>query len=1330
MADTTEKVEYIFEGDVSALRKSTTDAISLLKQYGAAIQKTAASTDFKASKTSLSSFTSAVGATITQVNTLVKALNKLGPEAMGTLAPQISNIQDATSTLKDSLEFLDSGLVTTSKDFNELAGYVRESKATFEAAASKAYGMATSFKDLGTLSDTAGAQVKTSMQGASEATNTFADRTAQNIQSYRSTIEKMQALNFASEISAQYDTITKSARESAQAFASMSRQESLSATYGPALGKLIDLSDQGRVKLALLGATMRDQWNSITSVFDPIVSKVQAFKDKASESFQGIAAHASTVAQAFRRIVQGETDADSSANRAAQGHRTLGDSLKSLVSKFKTETEAIDTEDQKLKNKNNTLNKSSKLHNTLSGSVRRLGNFLKREISMLAGSIKIADVVAKSAKQAINYIENLNLFTVAMGDSVEQGKEFVKGMQEIYGMDPSNLYRYTGYFYQLTDAIGMTDKASATMSLSMTKASNDIASLFNVPIEEVVNNLASGMQGMSRAVRKYGMDIRAVTLQQTAANYGITTQVETMSEADRMALRYITMMNQVSNALKQTTDSTDDASKEMGDFARNIETPANQLRIFKEQITQLGRAIGNFLVAPLSKVLPYINGFIMALREAINIVGGLLGVLQETDTTVSTSGATSEIEAIGTAADEAAQKVKNLTAPFDELNVLSESASSGDSILGETLDPKLAEAISNMQLNLDNIRMKANDIRDSLLEAWGLGSNKDSFDVESLKNKLQTIKDLVVSIGIGIAAWKVTSGTLTAIKTLNTLLKSPSYAITIGVTLAIVGITLSSKGLKSAVEKQLNKTNFGEIVAGGLLTTGGSTLLGSKIAAWIATTFKGSAIASALSTAASNLGLGTAGAVGAALGAGISGVIFGLPAYFVGIWDAIQRGLNWLNGLLIPAGSTAATAGIGAIIGACGGPLTAGIGALIGLAVGLVTDGIILVIQHWDDITVFLKNFFTVTIPTMWENFKKEVKNIPEEIRTWWDKVLKPIKDFDWKSFGYTIGKKTGEAVSIICNSFKTFFTITLPEVWDIIKDSFKTFFTKTLPEFFLEKIPALYNTIKNSFRTFFTITLPEAFSDIGDWFIDVGKAIWDGIKKGWDISVQSVGNLATGFLQGFKDALGIHSPSKEFKKVGEYTSEGFYKGFGDLTSLSTQIQKQLIDIKYYVQTFSNETLTVVTNTLLSIAKMFKAMSVASISYIAEIISALDSIPRNITTVHTIVTKELSESSVAKIKSGTKMPMMAGGGVVTSPTIAMIGEGKYSEAVIPLDDSPQMNQLVERIADALDDPDRNPKNAPVNVRVFIGDTEWDAFTYKSAERGKKSVGVQPITTGG
>ena len=461
-----------------------------------------------------------------------------------------------------------------------------------------------------------------------------------------------------------------------------------------------------------------------STLFDGINQKVQSFKDKAAIAFSRVSQLADTCASAFRRNSQ-EADKDKDA------HSGLSSLLDKLTAKFKKTSDTANEAANATKKQGDAAKKATSQNKGLTAALGALsGGFGKVAKAGLAiiGGVKIGEWMGEATKQSINLIENLNLFSVAMGKSLNKGLQFVDAMQEIYGMDPSNIYRYAGYFYQLTDAIGMTDEASASLSLSMTKAANDIASLFNQDIETVVNNLASGMQGMSRAVRKYGMDIRTTTLQQTALAYGITEQVENMSEANRMALRYITMMNQVRNATQQVSKSTKDAGNTVGDFANNIETPANQLRIFKEQITQLGRAIGNFFVVPLGKALAYINGFIMALRMAINFIGSLLGIVQQ-DAQQITAGSdlddtAKSISGIGSAAKDAKKQMDQLVAPFDELNILQEqqadSSSGGGGGLGaDTLDPNLLKALQDMELSLDNIRMKANKVRDAILEFLG-----------------------------------------------------------------------------------------------------------------------------------------------------------------------------------------------------------------------------------------------------------------------------------------------------------------------------------------------------------------------------------------------------------------------------------------------------------------------------------------------------------------------------------------------------------------------------------------------------------------------------------
>ena len=93
-------------------------------------------------------------------------------------------------------------------------------------------------------------------------------------------------------------------------------------------------------------------------------------------------------------------------------------------------------------------------------------------------------------------------------------------------------------------------------------------------------------------------------------------------------------------------------------------------------------------------------------------------------------------------------------------------------------------------------------------------------------------------------------------------------------------------------------------------------------------------------------------------------------------------------------------------------------------------------------------------------------------------------------------------------------------------------------------------------------------------------------------------------------------------------------------------------------------------------------------------------------------------------KSSTKG--FATGGVVTRPTSAIIGEGIYDEAVIPLGNSPQMETMLNRFAEIAAGQQGGGETV---VKVYIGDKEWDAFTYESAQRGQRIVGRKPVREG-
>lgn len=90
-----------------------------------------------------------------------------------------------------------------------------------------------------------------------------------------------------------------------------------------------------------------------------------------------------------------------------------------------------------------------------------------------------------------------------------------------------------------------------------------------------------------------------------------------------------------------------------------------------------------------------------------------------------------------------------------------------------------------------------------------------------------------------------------------------------------------------------------------------------------------------------------------------------------------------------------------------------------------------------------------------------------------------------------------------------------------------------------IAKVPQIMTSLKNGF-----LNLCSGFADVGKNIID---GLWNGIQSGWNWLTDKVSSLAKGLLDAAKSALGIASPSKEFRKIGEFCVAGFNDGIDDL---------------------------------------------------------------------------------------------------------------------------------------------------------------------------------------
>lgn len=635
-----------------------------------------------------------------------------------------------------------------------------------------------------------------------------------------------------------------------------------------------------------------------------------------------------------------------------------------------------------------------------------------------------ANTMADWFNESNEYIETVNLFNVTMGEGAEKAREFAESVSMATGIDPKEWMQYQGIFKNLTAGFGIASDKANIMSQNLTQLSYDMASFFNAKtVQESFDKLSSAMSGQVKGLREYGIDTTVASLQQYALSKGIDASVRSMSQAEKSLLRYNYIMEK--SIIMQ------------GDMARTIITPANSLRILNAQLTQMKRALGNIVSVLVVQFIPYVQAMVQIITEAANAIALFFGFDAssfEADLSGIGGGFAGGFEDAEESLDGVSGSIKNIKKQlmgFDELNIISNPESNsgggagGASAGGTGLDLK--------PLEYDFLK--------------GLDTSK----VDEIKDKLKDALGIVGSIGAGILAWKLSNSLINSIDALSVLSKGQTLGLTLSLALAVTGFTLEFIGVEDALKNGLDKLNFGEILGGALLGTGGTAGFGAFLLTAIGKVLSTEG-AFALAELGSSLGFATSAAMGAALFGGVAAIVAGIPMAFVGIKDALANGLNWLSGILIPMGTTLAGAGTGLIATAIGAKfgatigtaITPGIGTAIGAAIGLIIGALI-------DIGLL--------IYTKWE-----------EISTWVDThILKPMRKF-----------------------FKPL-TDACTEIWVYLQDHFFTPVSDAFTEVW-EYATEKFNAIKDGVVSAFTVIWNKVVE-----IIDKIKEIFTALKWAWD---------------------------------------------------------------------------------------------------------------------------------------------------------------------------------------------------------------------------------------
>jgi hypothetical protein len=200
-----------------------------------------------------------------------------------------------------------------------------------------------------------------------------------------------------------------------------------------------------------------------------------------------------------------------------------------------------------------------------------------------------------AVKAASDLSEQINKTSVVFGKSAPEIQKWATTTASALGLSQRAALEATGVFGNMLVPMGFARAKAAEMSQSMVTLAADMASFNNANPAEVLDSLRAGLAGETEPLRRFGVFLNDARLKAEALSMGLYSGVGALDANAKAQATY-------SIILKDTADA-------QGDFARTSDGLANQQRILKAQLEDLGATLGATFIPLAQKAASALQEF-------------------------------------------------------------------------------------------------------------------------------------------------------------------------------------------------------------------------------------------------------------------------------------------------------------------------------------------------------------------------------------------------------------------------------------------------------------------------------------------------------------------------------------------------------------------------------------------------------------------------------------------------------------------------------------------------------------------------------------------------
>lgn len=446
-----------------------------------------------------------------------------------------------------------------------------------------------------------------------------------------------------------------------------------------------------------------------------LVSSASALKSMATElsGFANISKQSAEITQLTASISK---LGSKSAGYAAENIRNLGSALKEVMTTLSSAPRVSNNIIQMTNALANLSQQGAKVGSASRSLVTGFSNTTKSIKSTRSGFRGLASTIGKfyatywmvmravgkigsAVDLASQLTEVQNVVDTTFGDMASKVDDFTKTSIQDFGMSELTVKQISSRFQALGTSVGITSQqvangtavankalmsqnntlykttdSMADMSFNLTKLAGDMASFYDVDQADVAKSLQSIFSGTIAPLRRYGLDLTQATLSEWAMKNGLDANIKSMTQAEKVLLRY--------NYVMANTQAA------QGDFAKTADTWANSVRVLKQEFQAWGSIIGSVVINALKPFVQALNKVMLKVISFTRTVADALGAIFGWTIEISGRGATADgmediadgVGDIGDSADSSnkkAQKLKKTLLSIDEIHALDDNSDSG-----------------------------------------------------------------------------------------------------------------------------------------------------------------------------------------------------------------------------------------------------------------------------------------------------------------------------------------------------------------------------------------------------------------------------------------------------------------------------------------------------------------------------------------------------------------------------------------------------------------------------------------------------------------------------